>query len=148
MKLSVVTRPGRMGDEKYSLKELKISFRHREIASMSAFCSCSPHWMISVPHIHLSHVFILASQSVSATKLDLLLFYGRNASGIDSSLGSAHITNAFIDVVSCQFMFPSIYDVPENGLQLLKRCLYTLLPGLLSFLSPQKFFCFPEFSNI
>lgn len=149
MKLSVVTRPGGMGDEKCSLKELKISFRHREIASMSAFCSCSPHWMILVPHIHLSHVFILASQRLHAPKCNLLLLCGRSASGIDSSPGSAHITTAFIDVVSCQFIYFLLYmmclKMAFNSQSI--ACVLCSLDCSCSYHHEELLFCFPELSN-
>ena len=97
--------------------------------SMSSFCSCSPHWMILIPHIHLSHVFISASQPLHAPK-------GWLVAPLWERFNSYHYC-----IYRCGLMpihlFPSIYDVPENG-QLLKHCLYTLLPRLLFFLSPQR----------
>lgn len=65
-----------------------MSFRHREIPSKSAFCSRFPHWMILTPHVHLSLVFISASQLLRAPKPDLRLLC-RRTSGIGFSPGSA-----------------------------------------------------------
>lgn len=133
MKPSVVTRPGEIGHKKRSRKELKISFRCREITSTSAFSSLSPHWMLVFPHIRLSPVFILPFQSFHAPRLAPLLL-GKEPEA-DSSPSSYHYY-----ICRCGLMpvhlFPWIYEVSGFGLQFLKLYLCTLLPRLLLFLSP------------
>lgn len=144
MKPSVVTRPGGIGHKKCFQKELKISFRHREITSTSTFSSLSPHWMLVFPHICLSPVLILPFQSLHAPRLALLLF-GKEPEA-DSSPSSYHDY-----ICRCGLMpvhlFLWIYEVSGFGLQFLKLYLCTLLPRLLLFLLSMKNFCFLELSS-
>lgn len=131
MKPSVVTRPGGIGHKKCFQKELKISFRHREITSTSTFSSLSPHWMLVFPHIRLSPVLILPFQSLHAPRLALLLL-GKEPEA-DSSPSSYHDYICRCGLMPV-YLFLWIYEVSGFGLQFLKLYLCTLLPRLLLFL--------------
>lgn len=130
-----MTRPGGMGDEKCSRKELKISFRHREIASISGFCSFPfiEWYYFPTSWFHLS----LSATPGSQASLVALLWENHLRHRFFSSLSPYpyHIYKCGLMPIH---LLPSIHYVPESGLQLPKHCVCALLPRLLLLLAPQR----------